>query len=538
MKTCLRFLAVRLALLAPLCFLGGGALGAAPSPDAAAFLGAVRATALGDDASKAYFLVHLLNRAEAPKDEVEALRRELLHAYLSQLTAPSHPPAPPPGRWERLLRALPGRASAVPDSVAAAVARGRNRPSVLDAPFRDAWQTAFNQGLSVRWGVGQGRSPNFLMALRDLEPIAPGVWVAPSASGQIWLKLAVRLVNTSSRPLPLHRPGLLFGDASEGGQPGLSFTCQWDRPSTNRPQSEMQANAVTLLPPGAESEPLVCDAPPAAAFWRAQIPALLNASVKPRLVSHDLDSPQRLYHMELALAESAPQASAWSERLLVARQQVGSQWRAGADPLEPPERRRWASAPHEGWRSAAASLKAFMAATVLALGLFAAGRGLLRLGVPPGGVVVGTVAAGAGLFAVMLAQMGGGTGYNHPLYLGIGLWSSFIGPVLLAVLALHGLHKLLDDEGRDWWGVVASGWRRAFDLTQSTSRGEFWGFFAHCAWLWALVRICMAPLDRWIGPVLLLPLLAAAIRRLRSMTLGELAGAGLALAALVLQALA
>ncbi len=524
--------------MAALCFLWASALGGTQSSETQGFLAAARATALGDDASKAYFLVQLLGRAEAPKDEVEALRRELLHAYLSQLTAPAHTPAPPHSRWELLLHTLPGRASAAPDSVAAAVARGRSRPGVLEAPFRDAWQAAFNQGLSVRWGAGQGRTPYFLAAMRDLEPIAPGAWAAPSADGQVWLKLAVRLVNTSPRPLPLYRPGLLLAATPDDGQPGLSFACQWDRPASTRPQSAMQANAVTLLPPGAESEPLVCEAPPAAAFWRAQLPVLLTASAQPRLVSRDLESPQRLYHMELALAESSPLARVWSERLLAARQQGGGQWKAGAQPLAPPELRRWALAPHAGWRGVLEPLKAFMAATVLALGLFAAGRGLLRLGMPTAGVAVGTLAAGAGVLALMLAQMGGGTGYNHPLYQGLGLWGAFVGPVLLAVLALHVLHKLLDDEGRDWWSTVAAGWRRTLDLAHATSRAEYWGFVAHCTWLWALVRICVVPLDRWIAPVLLLPLLTATVRRLRSLSREELVEAGLILAALVLQVVA
>lgn len=539
MKTLQRLHAGRLALMAALCFLWTSALGGSPSSETEGFLAAARATAVGDDASKAYFLVQLLGRAEAPKDEVDALRRELLHAYLSQLMAPAHTPAPPPSRWERLLHALPGRASPAPDSVAAVVARGRSRPGVLEAPFRDAWQAAFNQGLSVRWEAGQeGRTPYFLAAMRDLEPIAPGAWAAPSANGQVWLMLAVRLVNTSPRPLPLYRPGLVLGGTPDGGQQGLSFVCQWDRPVYARPQSEMQANAVTLLPPGAESELLVCEAPPAAAFWRAQLPVLLAAPAKPRLVSRDLDSPQRLYHMELALTESSPKARAWSERLLAARQQGGGQWKAGAQPLDPPELRRWALAPHAGWRGALETLKIFMAATVLTLSLFAAGRGLLRLGVPTGGVAAGTLMAGAGVLALMLAQMGGGTGYNHPLYQGLGLWSAFVGPVLLAVLALHVLHKLLDDAGRDWWDTVVAGWRRTFDLAYATSRAEYWGFVAHCTWLWALVRICMVPLDRWIAPVLLLPLLTATVRRLRSMSREELVEVSLILAALVLRVLA
>lgn len=534
----------RCALLVLLWLLGPGAYGKGndqaadnhASQETAAFLAAARGAVVGPDAAQAYFLVDIFRRAEAPADEVDALRRELLHAYLAQLTAPPAPAAPPPSAWDALLRRLPGRAAAAPDTVAAAIARGRVRPAVLAPPFRDAWQAAFNQGLRVRWGPGEGRSPVFLMAMRDLQPLAPGAWAAPSADGGVWLRLSLRLANTSPRPLPIYKPGLLLGTAPDGTSPGLAFTCDWDRPAPPRPPSEMQANAVTLLAPGAESEPLACEAGPLPAFWRERLPAWLaaDAAARPRLVSHDLDSGQRLFHAELALMQAAPQAIGWSQRLLVARQEAGSQWVADERALQPPERRRWASAPHQGWRSSLEALKWFLGTTVVGLGLFAAGRGLLRAGMPASGVGVGTLAAGAGLFALLLMQMRGGTGYEHPLYVGIGLWSVLFGPMLLAVLGLHLLHRQLDAEHRDWWDAVAAGWRHALDVTSKTSRGEFWGFLAHSAWLWALARACLMPLDRWIAPVLLVPVLTLTVRRLRSMSRQELVEIALTVVGVVL----
>ena len=86
------------------------------------------------------------------------------------------------------------------------------------------------------------------------------------------------------------------------------------------------------------------------------------------------------------------------------------------------------------------------------------------------------------------------------------------------VLALHGLHKLLDEEQLAWWQTVATGWRHALNIHAETTRAEFWGFLAHCAWLWLLARLCLAPLDRWIGLALLVPLSTLTFRRMRSMT--------------------
>lgn len=535
---------LRIALLALLGLAAGTVFGAGdaalrrrdPSGNAA-FLAAVHATPVGQDAAKAYFLVDILRHAGAPADEVTALQRELLHAYLAQLATPAAPPAlPPPGAWASLLRALPGRAQPAPDTVAAAIARGRARPGPLEAPFRAAWQSAFDQGLALRLGPGEGRSPVFLMNARELEPLGPGAWAAPSADGRVWLRLSLRLANTTARPLPIHRPALRLGGANEGAP--LVFQCDWDRTPPLRPPSEMQANAVTLLAPGAESAPLACETEPAPAFWRERLPALLaartgDAAERPRLVSQDLDSARRLFHLELALADDAPQAAGWRRQMMLARQAPGSQWAPGEGLLEPPVQRRWASAPQQGWRGSLAALQGFMAVTVLGLGLFAAGRGLRRAGVPSVAVGVGTLAAGAGAFALALTQLGGGSGHGS-LWTGIGLWSLYFGPMLLAVAGLHALHRLLDAEDRSWWQTVASGWRHAASLTRHTTRAEFWGFLAHCAWLWMLARICFAPLDRWIGAALLLPVLTLALRRLLSLTRDDLAEIGLVVVASLL----
>ena len=500
------------------------------------FTAALRETTVGGNAAQAFFLIRMLRSADAPAAEVEDLRRELLHAYVAQITGPAATPAPRPGVWESLKRQLPGMAPAPKDTVAAAIARGHTRSDVLDAPFRAAWQGALNRGLAPRWETGAARTPFFAIERRDMQPIAPGLWAAPAADGRVRLMLALRLANTSTQPLPVFRPDIVLGGAPGTGLGGLAFACAWDRPEHNL--SVMQANAVTMVQPGEASGPLACEAQPAPMHWREQLPALMAAgatATKPLLVPHDLDNARRLYHLELALTELAPQAEDWGQRLLTARHEPARQWAPGALPLEPPVSSRWAARPHQGWKSSAAALKYFLAATVLALALFAGGRGLLRVGMPKFAVAAGTLLAGTGLTVLATASLGGGgTGYGHPLYTGIALWSVYFGPILLCVLALHGLQKLLDKEQIDWWDAVAKGWRNALDLTSTTSRAEFWVFLAHCAWLWALARICLVPLDRWIGLALLLPLATLTARRLRSMSGKEMLEVGLSTACLVL----
>lgn len=141
-------------LLCGLLLCPGWVFAANPPSAPSSFNAALYATPVGTDAARAYFLVTILRRAEAPDADVEALRRELTHGYLAQIAAtpaPPAPPAPPLGAWASLRRWLPGGAKAPADDVAAAIARGRQRDSLLDAPFRAAWQSGLNKAFALRW---------------------------------------------------------------------------------------------------------------------------------------------------------------------------------------------------------------------------------------------------------------------------------------------------------------------------------------------------------------------------------------------------
>lgn len=503
-----------------LLLLPGLALAANPPFVWPAFTTALYATPIGSNAAEAFFLVNMLRRVEGPDADVQALRTELLHGYVEQTLHPPPPaaPAPAPGAWVSFKRMLSSPRKAPANDVAAAIARGRQRDNVLDAPFRADWQAAINRALTPRWETGASRVPLFTMDMRDMRPIAPGIWAGPTgADGRLRLMLSLQLVNTSAMAVPVYRPDVVL-------QGALRFTCNWDRVPIR--QSVMEAKAVTLLKPGAASEFLTCEAPPVASYWREQLPALMaatgQAGLQTTLEPHDLDNTGRLYHLELAFAEAAPQTTTWSQRLLVARHEMHRQWTPAERALDAPESGRSASAPHKGWAATGNTLAAFLAATVLALGLFAGGRGLRKAGVYESVIVVITVLVVAGLWALATALLGsGGTGYSHPLYVAIAIWSVYLGPVLLGVLALHALHKVLDDEQMAWWEAVATGWRRTFNVSAPTSPAEFWGFLAHCAWIWVLARLCLVPLDRWIGLALLVPLATLTTRRMLSITLQQ-----------------
>lgn len=495
------------------------ALGNTKYQQSGSFLDAVRATPMGDDAAKAFFLAELLRNAPggSPWHE-QVLRKELMHTYLQQFKAPPPPStpvsAPPsaPSRWEIWLSSLPGRAPPAVYTVADALERGQRRTDVFDPSFRSAWQTAFEQNLSVRWGAGPGRLPDFLLEMRDLELVAPGAWAAPTADGRVRLKLALRLLNPSRQAVPVYPPGLSLGPLLVGGTPlRLDFACQWDRLPAARRQASTKANAVTVLPPGGESELLVCEAPSAPAFWRAQLPGLVSDSAKPQLASHDLDSPNHLNRWVQAMAEFHPPPGAWNERLQIASQDKKLTWRTASKPLESPERGA-ALVPYGGWEHAAEKFSKFMLLSALCLGFFAATRALQRHGLPKSIALLGVVVAGFFLMPLVLNSARSGIlGYMLLL------------PILLMqlVAVLLWLHKLLDKEGLAWWEVVLTGWRRTFDLQTHTSRAEFWGGVVHGLWLGGLALYCLRPLDRWVGWALLLPLTTLVVRRLRSMTREE-----------------
>ena len=489
-----------------------------------AFATALRDTRIGSDPAQAYFLVRLLKDSNAPADDVEALRRELLHNYVEQLggvAAPAPAVAPKPGVWAAVRSVWPGAASAQHDTVADAIARGRTRSDLPHAALTAAWETAFDKNTEIRWPPAGGPQPYFLMNDRNLQPAAPGLWVSEAANGQVQFKAALRVVNKAALPLPLWRPDLVLGGEPVTGRGGLTLACDWD--GVRLPPGRAALDEVDLLPPGGESRALVCTSPAVGAYWKAQLPALVGKAQtpgqRPLLVSHAFDTRQRLPYLEVALADLSRDHAEWVERMRLSQREVGRQWRAAAQPLAPPVVQRWGVSPNVGWAAAGQKLQWFLGATLLALALFGVGRKALGWGWPPAVVGLGTLLVGAGLFALGLSRMGsGGTGDDLTFYMAIALWSVVVGPMALAVVALHALHKQLDAEDLTWLQTVVLGWRRALDFGSDTSRAEFWGFFAHCVWLWALARVCLVPLDLWVGAVLLIPFAALLVRRLRSLT--------------------
>nr|WP_295785854.1 hypothetical protein [Rhodoferax sp.] len=500
--------------------LQGAAWAAKPPTKQSSFSAALAQTSLGSDPAQAYFLLGLLKDVGGADEDVDALRRELLHSYVEQLGG----------------QVTPQR------SVTAAVAQGKTRGSVLDAQFVGTWQAAFDKGLDIRWPDGEGPVPYFAIVYRSMRSVAPGVWVSESSNGQVQFMLSLRVINKTALPLPIQRPDLILGGESGTGRGGLAFVCNWDRPQP--PAGSAKLDEVVMLAPGAESDALACEAPPTGAYWRQRLLSAVadvqKGVARPLWVSHELDTPSRLLHLEGALAGLANQAADWRLRLQASQQEVGRQWTHAEKPLEPPVAKKWALSPHDGWPAAGKKLQLFLGATGVALLMFGAGRAMLRAGLPVTAVTLTTLLAGAGVFAVGMAMTGGGggSGYDSPFYLGIALYSAVVGPMLLGVWALHAVQKLLDTEDLTWGHTVFVGWRRAVDATSATSRAEFWGFFVHCVWWWVLARVCLAPLDRWVGAALLVPFMTLIVRRLLSLTRAELLGVAIALVCLVVTALA
>ncbi|MBC7916480.1 MAG: hypothetical protein H7Y28_01595 [Rhodoferax sp.] len=502
--------------------LQGGALAAKSAPQDS-FSVALRQSAVGVNPVQAYFLVSMLKDTRAPEDDVEALRRELLHRYAEQLGGLAATPPPK-------------------DSVASAIARGKSRPPVTDAEFVTAWQAAFGKGLAVHWTEMDGPAPFFTIAYRTLRPLAPGLWAAESSAGQTYFMLALRLVNKTSLPLPIHRPDMVWGGEAGTGRGGLSFTCNWDE--VPPPQGNIKAEEVSMLEPGAETRPMFCETAPVGAYWKERLPALMAAAQKggeqPQILSHEFDSRKRLNHLEVALGNVAPQRSDWRRRYQVSQQEVGRRWMPASRTLDAPVAQRWTWSPNEGWAAAGEKLKLFLGATLIALALFGVGRALYRAGIPEVVVGVGTLASLSALlaFGMHWAGLTGGSGYDSPLFTGLALYAVVIGPMGLGIWALYALHRLLDAEELTWWQTVARGWRRAVDVSSNTSRAEFWGFFAQLVWWWGLVNVCLKPLHLWVGGILLYPLLTLFIRRFRSMTGAEILSVFVTVICLVLQALA
>ena len=507
--------------------LHGGAF-AAPVPRASqdSFASALNGTPLGRDPAHAYFLVGLLRDTGASNEDVEALRRELLHRYVEQVggqTAAPQQTVPTPSAWQAARSRWLGSTLVPPDTVASAIGRGRLRDSVPNAQLTAAWQSAFDKSVAVRWPAAGGAQPYFTLQDRSLQPVAPGVWASEVAQGQARLLLSLRLVNQSALALPVDHPEIVWGGEAATGRGGLSFRCEWD--GVRPPQGSAALDAVDMLPPEGESRAMVCTSAPVGAYWKDLLSALVAKAQlpgqRPLVVSHAFDTRQRLPYLEAALANVSDQSAVWRQRVRLSQAETGRAWRSATQPLGPPVVKQWAMSPNEGWAASARKLQWFMGATLTALALFWVGRKALRWGVPS--FVVGgmTLLAIGGLLTLVIARLdggGGGTGYNASAVMVFVVWIAVFGPMAFGVWGLHALYKLLDAENLSGLQAVALGWRRALDFGSHTSRAEFWGFFVHCVWLWALARSCLVPLDRWVGAVLLVPFAALLVRRLRSLT--------------------
>jgi hypothetical protein len=156
------------------------------------------------------------------------------------------------------------------------------------------------------------------------------------------------------------------------------------------------------------------------------------------------------------------------------------------------------------------------------IGLYAGGRLLQRLGFSRTRVrlmtwfvvlVLGPLSAAA----VWSPPAGEGWSRAVPIVLMLVALGFFIG-VGVAVALMRGVDDLCEREDTSWFATVLAAWRRSLHFGGTATRAELWGYLAFYVQAWALARLFVPPWDRGLALVLLLPLPALVLRRLRGLT--------------------
>lgn len=472
------------------------------------------ATPAGPTAADANALSRVLN-ALGKTGEADALRRELLHEYLQHLNGN----APDPARTFGML-----------------VERGRSRPAT-PPDFDTLWQDGFNRVTLIEWPdatetkeAAESALPRSLKNVaHSMTPAAPGIW-RDAARSYPRLYLALRVRNTGPEPIPLFEPRLSF----PGEAPELAFEC-----SKEPPMSVNHYEGMRTVGAG-KSSALLCWTQADAAREKAiveKVDLLRRLNEQPLLSPNTADAKDMAERVKKWFAVSVSQleqparhAERWTKMAREsAKDSAGAptRWQASTRALMPP-------APYKAPPTVADRmgqwLQPFMAGLqgiLMTFVLFLLGRGLLHMGVGYTMVMVVTLAL------VVVMSIGGfvlmagpdptaGEGWAKPVVAAGAVTIFFAGFAWVGVGLLHALHRVLDADEVSWLRTIVSGWQRTLDWKSPTSRGEFWGFFAHFVVTWALVRWMLRPWDALVFLIFLPPLAALTIRRLRTMSAVEI----------------
>lgn len=500
---------------------------------AASFADAVNATPLGMRPGAAFFLVELLERQAQP-ERAEQLRREL---------------------WRQHLAVMRGEAVPEAQTLGEAIQRGAQLPE-LGSVFLADWRVAYNAAAALSYAPAQPTGslaavpvPASVDQPQGLIPIEAGLWVQPQA-GRDRFVLTVKLRPSRGVALPPQALGLRFGSADAG----LILACRTDPAPADEHAFERQIFHADYR------VDLVCEGL-GESRWRVMLPVLLIAArdggTAPELLPRDprvepKNSERRLWRLwgsyDTRLRDWQQRWQQSTDASLAQRQ-----WRAGTEglaepelePLPPTAKERFQALfnpsvnagratgaagrdkPDKGFKEALDRLLPVVVVSALAWGFFGAGRLLLR-GASLEALIWATVGMAAVLQAIALVSVWGGgriqagDGWARWGVFGAGLaLVVVIGSGSVVAILMHRLHRLLDAEDRGWGQVIVSGWRQAFWMFGSATRGEFWGFVLFALWVWAFAVALGGLLKGVIAVCLLVPLWSLCWRRALSLTAAE-----------------
>ena len=105
------------------------------------------------------------------------------------------------------------------------------------------------------------------------------------------------------------------------------------------------------------------------------------------------------------------------------------------------------------------------------------------------------------------------------LALGLLLWA--YGFAAAALLALHAVADILDEEGLSWPACLARALRHTLNYSGQATRAEFWGYAVFYLLAWLICRGWFRSASVPLGLLLGLPMLSLAWRRLKGMNEDE-----------------
>jgi hypothetical protein len=464
----------------------------------------LRDTVVATPAQGLPFVDVLLQAGDTANAEV--LRIGLLTAHVQALDAAV---APAPVRLGDAIDRAVGQPAPGPDSLLAL-----------------QWARVFNRQVALQWAPLAGQWPPDVAYLQSqLQPLGPGAWWM-NVSGQVRYLASVKLLNRGPTPLPVVEFGLRVAQ----GDQSLDMACRPPADAASAQRGVLATDLHAVLAVGGERA-FICRAVNVVA-WKDVLARLAGGTPAPgdsaRLLPQHFDHSQSVVMLAQTIGSAHPvDREAWAQRLATAPAAV-----AGPT-TEPPAQSGLAAASAasaaghpRSWQSRLLDrikgLDPWSTASTAVLALFAAGRLLVRIGLPRVAVYVTTVlllAAVGGTTAVSAWAKSSGASYWGWLGDLLGA-ASLLGPFLAVgtiVLALHAVADMLAKEGLSWSASVSRALRRTLDYRSSAGRGEFWGYLGFYLLAWLTFRALYRPAGMPVGFLLGLPMLSLAWRRVNGM---------------------